>query len=585
MISAFVYLQLTSLRNLVVQRLRRLKQPKYLFGAIFGLGYFYTIFFRHAFRDGSKQSLHVSAPTIEPFLEPIGALLLLSVALVAWIFPSARAALQFSEAEVGFLFPAPVSRRTLIHFKLLKSQIGILFSALFFGLISNRVAWLGGNAVMHSLGWWVILSTINLHLLGVSFARESLLQRGVTARQRLVVGLGAVAAVGVALWFWLRATLPPLSMIESFASPELQSYATRVFASPPLMTLLFIPKLVLKPFFAGDAGAFAFAIGPALGLLIAHYWWVVRADVSFEEASIAQAKQTAEKVAAVRSGDWRAARNLPLKPRTSPFVLAAQGAVAVAFLWKNLIALGSFYRLRTVIIALAAIVTLHLGAWLIHVGREFHILVAIVAFSSAGWLLVAGPMFMRRDLRLLISHFDLLKSYPLPGWQVVLGSLISPIIVLASIETLLLLAGAPSIGIVTKAPAMTAGVIGAGSLGIVLVLPPLAGLMLSIPFAATLFFPAWSDSTANMAGGGIEAMGQRLMFFFGYVLVLFMTLIPAGLCAGVTAVIMNWLVGPFAAVVATTIVASIVISAEFVAIVWWLGGRFERFDLSQEIPR
>ena len=52
--------------------------------------------------------------------------------------PNERAALTFTEAEVAFLFPAPVSRRTLIHFKLLKSQLGILFATLIFSLLTNR---------------------------------------------------------------------------------------------------------------------------------------------------------------------------------------------------------------------------------------------------------------------------------------------------------------------------------------------------------------------------------------------------------------------------------------------------------------
>jgi hypothetical protein len=32
--------------------------------------------------------------------------------LLAWMIPHERAALTFTEAEVAFLFPAPVTRRT-----------------------------------------------------------------------------------------------------------------------------------------------------------------------------------------------------------------------------------------------------------------------------------------------------------------------------------------------------------------------------------------------------------------------------------------------------------------------------------------
>eukprot|EP01035_Chromulina_nebulosa_P055190 gene55190-75625_t len=46
MIRALLYLRLTSLRNGLVSRLKRLRQPKYFFGAIAGFAYFYFIFFR-----------------------------------------------------------------------------------------------------------------------------------------------------------------------------------------------------------------------------------------------------------------------------------------------------------------------------------------------------------------------------------------------------------------------------------------------------------------------------------------------------------------------------------------------------------
>ena len=46
MLSALLYLRLTSLKNWLRQRLLRLKQPKYLIGAIVGGLYFWFFFFR-----------------------------------------------------------------------------------------------------------------------------------------------------------------------------------------------------------------------------------------------------------------------------------------------------------------------------------------------------------------------------------------------------------------------------------------------------------------------------------------------------------------------------------------------------------
>jgi len=586
--SAFLYLQFTTVKNSLVQRLRRLKQPKYLVGAIAGLGYFYLVFFRRVLGGGTRGPGMPGAMTLPPDLAPylvsFGAAVLFVIIVLAWIIPSGRAALQFTEPEVAFLFPAPVTRRRLIHFKLLRSQFRILLSTFFLSLVFRRASLLGGTPLTHAAGWWVVLSALDLHFIGASFVREQLMDLGVNPVRRRLLVLGTVGALVLGSWWWIRTQVPPPTDRDFAGISSLIRYFGGVLQHPPIGWLLTPFALIAAPYFAPDYPAFFLALGPALLVMAAHYWWVVSAEVSFEEASIDQARKLAERVAAIRSGDWRAARNRPTKARPVPFRLAPTGIVAVAFLWKNLIALGPFFRARTWLVIASLIVAFHVWATRAGLDRHVHLIVAIMPLAFGGWLLVVGPMLMRRDLRLMITHFDLLKGYPLRGWQVVLGSLLSPIVILAAVEWLLLLLSAPSAGLAEKTTSLAAGVFGTGSLGIALVLPPLLGLMLSIPFAATLLFPAWAESSGGR-GGGIEAMGQRLIFFAGYIVVLALALVPATLCGGLAAFIFYNLVGLASAVVVTAIVASLIIGAEFAAVVWWLGERFEHFDLSQEMPR
>ena len=139
MIGALVYLQMQSIKNRLRMRLRRLKKPKYLAGAAVGGAYFYFFFFRNLFVGrSSAAAADTASPETLLLLELVGALALFLMVVAAWIFPHERAALLFSEAEIAFLFPAPVTRRTLIHFKLLRSQIAILFTTLFLTLVSGR---------------------------------------------------------------------------------------------------------------------------------------------------------------------------------------------------------------------------------------------------------------------------------------------------------------------------------------------------------------------------------------------------------------------------------------------------------------
>jgi ABC-2 type transport system permease protein len=58
----------------------------------------------------------------------------------AWIAPAEKPGLRFSEAEIAFLFPAPITRKALIHFRLLSSQLAILFTSALIAVFFNRSA-------------------------------------------------------------------------------------------------------------------------------------------------------------------------------------------------------------------------------------------------------------------------------------------------------------------------------------------------------------------------------------------------------------------------------------------------------------
>src|SRR5450432_165022 len=281
MISALLYLQYHSARNRLVTRIKRLKQPKYLVGAIVGAFYFYFYFFRFFFSRGRGSPAALSPENL-PLLESLGALALFVIVLLAWLIPHERAALTFTEAEVAFLFPAPISRRGLIHFKLVRSQIRILFSVLFLTLVSRRF---GGSALIHGVGWWLILSLLQLHFLGSSFARTMLLDRGVSNRLRRLIVFGTVLAAVAAVIVWAKRTMPELNASDLENIRSISDYAQRVLAAGPAFYLLYPFRLVARPFLASDPHAFFAALVPVLPLFLIHYAWVVYSDVAFEEAS------------------------------------------------------------------------------------------------------------------------------------------------------------------------------------------------------------------------------------------------------------------------------------------------------------
>ena len=575
--SALFYLQFHTFANRLKVRLKRLKKPKYLLGGIVGALYFYFYFFRFWFRAGRRPagSFQIYADHIE-LLEALAACALFLIVLLAWIIPHSRAALVFSEAEVNFLFPAPIHRRTLIHFKLLKSQIAILFTTLLLTFMSGHI---GGAAWIRALGWWVILSTLNLHFLGSSFARTMLLDRGISNWQRRIVVLLLLGGSIGLVFIWAKRTFPTLSLsdIPDFAAA--MKYFHQVTTSGPAPYLLYPFYLVVRPFFAANPMQFLLFLWPALLLMLLHYIWVVRANVAFEEASIELSRRISERVTAVRSG------NLQLRPKKAkgaPFRLRPTGLPAVALLWKNLIGAGQMFSVRVWIILACSLLPMVFVLSSSSPGRsQISVLISFLSLMVVFWSFMIGPQLLRQDFRQDLALADVLKSFPLRGWQLVLGELLAPAAILTGFQWLLVIVAAsaltylPGIGEVTLSWRLAIG------FGTAIVLPMLNLISLIIPNASVLLFPGWFQ-TARDGPQGIEATGQRLILMLGQVLVFFLALVPAAIGFVAVYTIVSYFSQILIAIPVASVTASLVLAIEATIAIFALGRIFERLDLSAE---
>jgi hypothetical protein len=564
--------------NRLLTRIRRLRQPKYLFGAIVGGLYFYWYIFRALGRGGRGGRI---PPEHQDMAQAIAALVLLVMVLLAWVLPHSRAALSFTEAEVAFLFPAPIGRRTLIHFKLLKSQAVIFFSAVFMTFIGR--SWGGGHFVIRALGWWVVFATLNLHSLGCSFARTMLMDRGLSNWLRRVLVLGVVGVMAAGIIFWLHYTVPPPPM--AWATMDygwLGRYANQILHSGPLPYLLFPFRLVVAPCFAVNAGQFLIALGPALAVMGLLYWWVIRSNVAFEEASVELSRKTAERMAAIRSGNWQAARKSN-KAGRSPFQLRPTGLPAVALFWKNLTSAGSLVRARVLVFLVWIVI--FAGFLLqsqIRQAGGLGAALALLALGLAGLSLFWGPQMLRNDLRQDLPAADVLKMFPLPGWQVVLGEVLAPAAILAAVQWLLLLAALilfpDRLDNYSTTPGQRAGF----ALAAAIVLPCVDLIAMLIPNGAVLFFPAWFQLGKD-GPRGFETTGQQLILMFGQLLVLALSLAPAAAAFTVVFLLTSALLPAALSVLLGGAVAAVFLLIEAGIGIRLLGGVFERFDLSGEV--
>lgn len=579
MIAALFYLQWQSFRNRLVTRFKRLKQPKYLIGAIVGGLWLYFYFFRFLlgnYGNGRRGAVNlVISPEHLVLYELGGALALFIIVLLAWVLPYERAALTFTEAEVAFLFPAPITRRNLIHYKLIRSQMRIFLSVVILTIVSSRR--FGSHPLTHALGWWMILSTLNLHFLGASFARTLLLDRGISnwLRRLLVLGLVGVMAVGV--WLWAKLTLPPLSSADTADLDSILSYAQRLLTAGPALYLLFPFRLVVRPFLAPDAAAFFIATIPVLLIFLLHYLWVMYSDVAFEEASVEASQKLATRIAAVRAGNWQSAGKKQ-KARREWFKLTPAGPLPVALLWKNLIGIGQVFSPRLLIALGIVVVVFFAGIGGSAHARNFSIVAAVFVAIALGYSLLLGPQLLRLDFRRDLPQADILKTFPLSGWQIALGELLAPVAVLTGFQWLLLIFGA---GLLLCLPGKQTGLFLAIAASAAILLPVLDVLLLLIPNAAVLLFPSWIQ-TGKDSPRGIEATGQRLIMALGQMLVLMLALLPATAAFAGVFFLLHFAIGMVAAVPLAAVAAAIVVAVEAGFGVMLLGHLFERFDVTEE---
>lgn len=577
---ALWFLLTRSLRNAVAFRLKRLRQPKYAIGALLGGAYFYFYFYRFLFR-GDFDTHRAPLPAVDLGITPDLALNLAALALFAftilfaWIMPASRAALAFTEAEIAYLLPAPMSRPALIRFKLLKSQLGLLLLAFLMTLLTGRFA-RDGHAWLHAGGWWVVFATLQLHRLGASFTLTRLMDRGLSNTRRRLLVIAAMAAVAGVLFVWRQSAPARPDLASIFTSGNLGAYLRDIVATGPAPWLLAPFRFVVQPWFASDGSAFARALGPALAIIVLHYGWVMRADVAFEEASIEMSEKRAAFLAARRGGDMR----LTLAPRgrkTAIFTLRPTGWPPVAFVWKSWIQSGGRAVLRYFFVLAGLLLIAALA--LKRAENAFAFLPGIIGFFACVGVFFAGPQATAQMMRRELNAADWLKTVPVPGWQIVLGQLCGPACSGAAVQ----LAGLGLIWAsgfaVDELPRAVSDVAPTVFLIAVLILPPFNLVTSLVPTAVMLVLPGWFKPGEQR---GVEATGLGIIMIVGQLVFLVLALIPPALAFIAVGFAVQFIAAKWLAAVAGALVATVILALEGWLGVLALGRVWDRFDASQE---
>jgi ABC-2 type transport system permease protein len=570
--AAYWYLLRSSSRNRWRVRLKRLREPRYLIGLALVGAYIWFFFLRNnaIAMSGFSAILGDTGRALA-----IAGVFLMTIS--SWLFGGDRMALAFSQAEVSFLFPAPLSRRQLVSYKLVGAQLGILVSTLIWSFFLRR----GGEvpALMRGLGLYVLFTSLNLHRLVAAMVRSSLSEHRVHGARRhrmsivIFTAILAVVVIGVAMHFRAIMDAPTITgRIRAVGD---------AFATAPASFVLWPYAAVLAPVFAKTTPAWMAAFPAAVAVVLAHALWVMRTDAAFEEAALLASAERVEVIKRIREGRGWYRRKPVATAAAVPIRLAARGHPAIAIIWKNAICLRRTFRVQDMLPLMLVAIPAAMMPVMMSEG-ESAVATAIAAASAmmAMMLLLFGARILRNDLRQDMQHLVALKTLPLRGHAIVAAEVLSAAVPIAALQVVLLTISGVALLFVPEANDHT----GAIALAWLVMIPTLLAFntaMVTIQNAAPVLFPSWTR-LGTAVNPGIETMGQNLVATgLVLVLVLLMLLVPAGVGAA-----LGFLLNQFWGLEATAVVIPVLVGSALLAVEAYLailvfGRAFEKTEPRQ----
>jgi hypothetical protein len=419
----------------------------------------------------------------------------------------------------------------VIQFRLLRTQLPLLMSALFSVLLFSR-GHVNADLPLKVVALWLLYLTLQLHYAGAALLRGSLTQQGWTGVRRKLVTLAGLAAVAAAVWWGLREAVPQVVAVWSVDSAAGAAELSRALHHGALGVALWPLFAVTGPLLASGAPEFVARLPAALLVAGAHYVWVVRSTLAFEEAAVEHAGKVARRVEAMRRGRLEMTRRPRSGASRTLFTLGPTGSPAAAIVWKNVTGALREFRMRTLLLLVALVGTM---SWALGGPGGAPELIAILSLALAGLVLLFGPLTLRYDLRRDLEMLDVLKSWPVRGRDLIGAEVLAPALLVSGVAALGL-CGAFAASLASDVPLPPASDRLAILVGALAVTPAVVTVLFLVQNAAALLFPAWTAIGPERATG-FEATGQRILSFVGTAFALVVAVLPAALVGGVAAVV------------------------------------------------
>lgn len=467
------------------------------------------------------------------------------------LFSTGEAAIYFTASEVAFLFPAPLTRRQLLVYKLMKSLGGILVLGLMLSvmMMATIKLWVAGF-----VGLVLALSFMQLLAMNVAFAREIAGERLHYVLRRagsLVVGVLVVVAV--------------LQTLKHAPGVQMQELA-KGFKESAMGGWLLAPfQIFSRTILAPDLptlmtwGSIALAVDAVL-LAVAF-----RLDaLSLETALEVSEKITAKIQLAKSKGAW----HMLLQPGS----VKVQRRLPQLPFWRGVGPIV-WQKLMTTFRSSSKILWLPIAAFIfggIAMTMAPPPAKAGLGIGIMGYLSFIVCLSMQND----IERVGYLKSLPIGSVAVVMGELLGFVLTLSVAQSLFFI-------------------------GAALALPQTAGWMACaaafvLPFNFLLFsvdklvFYAYPTRMMKASAGDFQQAGRQLLFVIFKTLLLGVAAMAAAMSAGLgyfvhSAIVgkSQWLVGPEVSAVAAACAALLLMGLSLIPA---LAYAYRRFDASLDMP-
>jgi ABC-2 type transport system permease protein len=566
-IRTFAFITFASFKNRVISRVRRLRQPRYLVSTLAGLAYLWFVSFRHFFANASRQRLVMTGIGAD-----LASVVLLALMIGAWALPGDKGGLEFSEAEIQFLFPAPLHRRQLLLYKIIKAQLPALFTSIVLAVVGFRRS--------NFVGVWLMFGVLSIYFILAALGRARLRLAGIGFFARVAIVTVTLAAIS---WFLsvqfgeagfaasLR-TLNPRNPIAAAATVD------QPFRRPAVAALLFIPRIFANTAFPTSLLQLATYGSAVIGMGVLFFFIATRLNVSFEDASIASSQARFERREKMR--DQQAGRFVRFKRLPPPFTLKPEHGPLVAIFWKNFIAA---LRISSAWITLLVTPFMVIALKSLSGSDFFSASTALLCLVMCAVIPLFAPDIFRQDLRYDLVQAEVLKSFPISGERLVIAEMAAPLFIVAALELVLLTFTSVVMHFTPSTDRFTFFSSPQFIVVAMLFAVPICAAQLLIRNAVAVYFPAWAVRSKENVGGFV-AMGQRIIILAGNLLVLSGLLIPAAIIFLPALWIAYHFFGGSSLVLG---IATLPSAALLIGEVWFgihlVGQRFEALDASNEI--